>query len=492
MHRRRGQVVKVQTATFVSSHSNFQLNGLVMGPEVLKKSKQASDIKSHVQWIATFGVFLLMFEVGINIGWASPNLARFASEDSPIQMTTDEISWVLACTGIGGFFGSILFSIGLEFFGGRKIVLVIFIAISLSWIFLIVANSVVWIYIARILGGITCAGSYASFSIYLGEVVQPGIRGTVVAVATGGNALGILVGIVTETYITAMKVSCPIYLVFCVISILLFIWLKDSPYYCAKKGDFKSARKSIAFYFPGCDVEEELKPIQAFVEANANNTLKGKLKQLKEPVVRKSLLIIFIIFGLPHVSGQVNIMSYMEIILKNGKSDLIKPQEFVIYANIISIIATLASIRFSDKFGRKAALIFSSIGCAIGMVCLGIHFFLLTENVDAQSLQWLPIFSIVFYLITYAVGYSPVPSTVLSELFPESIKSLAACFAALGASFFGTIVTKSFQPVVDTFGDAYIFWLHAALSLVTIPCALLLLPETKGKTFQQIQDDLMK
>lgn len=74
------------------------------------------------------------------------------------------------------------------------------------------------------------------------------------------------------------------------------------------------------------------------------------------------------------------------------------------------------------------------------------------------------------YLVAYSFGFSSVPGTGLSEIFPETMKSIGACMS-----------------MVDSVGEVYVFWMHAGFSLLAIPCALFLLPETKEKTFQEIQ-----
>lgn len=127
-------------------------------------------------------------------------------------------------------------------------------------------------------------------------------------------------------------------------------------------------------YYRNCEVEKELSQIKSFVETKARQNLSDKFQEFKSPIVRKSLFLVILMFASPHLSGMINIMSYMEIILDNAKSYLIEPKAFVIYANIIGITSVFSTVRLIDKLGRRILLVASSIGTAVAMVGLGIHF----------------------------------------------------------------------------------------------------------------------
>lgn len=141
---------------------------------------------------------------------------------------------------------------------------------------------------------------------------------------------------------------------------------------------------------------------------------------------------------------------------------------------------------------RRLLLIISSLGVSIAMACLGIHFHLLEHGIDVTDLQWLPLASIFLFDIAFFAGLMCVPSAVLSELFPTNVKCIAACIASLVGAIFAFIATKSYQPLIFLIGQSNVYFVHAALTILVVPYALLCMPETKGKTLQEIQDDLVK
>ena len=427
----------------------------------------------------------------MHVGWASPNLVRLTSDNSSILLSESEASWIVSLMTIGGFIGTVISSISIEFCGSKKIVLATFVNTSISWLCVIIADSAGWLYAARFIGGLTTGSILCCFSIYLAEVSLPSIRGTMISVATCGAPFGAAISTIMETYLP-MRLSSSVYFAVSLIGILLLLWLPDSPYYLVKTHNIEDAKNSICKYYSDCSVEEKLKEIEDFVKVDACQSMKDKLNELKSPAVRKTMFIILILFTFQQTCGMLIILSYMQTILINAKCYLIEPQEIVIYANIISAISSLLISGMIDKFGRRFILIITSIGTTAAMAALGTHFYLLQLNFDAESLQWIPLISIILYLITYAFGYIPVGSALLSEIFPQNIKSVASFLSNIEASIVGFIVTVSYVPLVESIGEAYVFWIYAVFCFLATPFALFVMPETKGKSFQEIQNFLNK
>lgn len=439
-----------------------------------------------------FLVFILLVQIGIQIGWASPNFTRLTSKDSDIPLTPDEASWVISILGLGGVAGALIGFVTSEYIGSRKTVLISFSAVFVSWSFMIAASSAVWLYLARFIGGVSCLLTYTSFSVFLAEVARPEIRGTLVSIAATGSPLGTVLGTIAESYLP-MKLSSLIYLVVCLLGILIILYLHDSPYHLVKNKNLVKAQKSIIMYQPDCDVDKKLVEIQNYLKSGGTSlSFTNKLREFKVPTVRKALILVMILFILPHVSGEIAVMSYLETILTNAEALLIDPKQFVIYTHITGITASFLTVNLIDKLGRRVMLMISGVGVAIAIGSLGTYFYLLHSGLDLQSVQWLPLVFVIMYRITHAFGYAQIPSTVLGEILPENIRSFGVCLACLGASSFSFIASKVYPPVVDIAGEEFIMWIFAACSLTTIPISLFFLPETKGKTFQEIQELLKK
>ncbi|XP_058800116.1 facilitated trehalose transporter Tret1-like [Phymastichus coffea] len=443
--------------------------------------------KIYKQCIAAAGALLIMLQTGIMSGWTSPNIARLTADNATIPLTLTEASWVASCLNLGRFASAVIVPIFIELIGSKTTVLVSFIPVSISWLLMIFVNSPAWLYIARFFGGISFGMAYGCFSLFLGEVSMPAYRGTFITIAMCGAPLGTVFATIGETYLPMMT-SSAIYLVQCLAGIILFLWLPDSAHHLVKMKQIDKARESICWYRGNNELDKELNQITSFVETYANETLSEKMSQLKSAPIRKALLLAVVLFIFPQMCGLFNIMFYMEIILQNGKSFLINPQEFVIYANTVAVFSTFIAIKLIDYSGRRLLLFSSSVIVAIAMTSLGTHFYLLDLGYDSSALQWLPIASILLFMIGFTIGFMIVPATVFSEIFPAGIKSTASSISTFTSALFGFVSAKSYQPMVDSFGEAYVFWIHAVFAILAVPVTMFMLPETKGKNFQEIQD----
>lgn len=186
------------------------------------------------------------------------------------------------------------------------------------------------------------------------------------------------------------------------------------------------------------------------------------------------------------ISGQNSIVFYMELIFSRGKSHVIKPALAVILVNIVSVLTLLLSVNLMDICGRRELLLISGLFVSLSNFALGTHFLLLDLD-----MQWLPVVSIFVFCSSFSLGLTPVPSAILSEMFPASIKGVAACLANIVGGISSFIVAKTFQGLCDVVGEAYVFYGYGTIVFTIVPFVFFVVPETKGKSLLQIQEELM-
>lgn len=138
-----------------------------------------------------------------------------------------------------------------------------------------------------------------------------------------------------------------------------------------------------------------------------------------------------------------------------------------------------------DYCGRKIVLAISSFSVMVGMALLGLHFFLLDYGYDPQNLEWLMFLSL-FMIMLMCFGLTPVPSTLLSEIFPSDLKSMAGFIGSITSAIFSFVASRTYQPLVDLVNETYVFWIYAIIILISLVYSLTMVPETKGKTLQVI------
>lgn len=423
-------------------------------------------------------------------GWSSPYISELISPNSSFTITMSELSWVVSLFNLGRLTGCIKGALCSGYFGSEKTILISSMPITLSWLFIILANRVEWIYIARFLGGLSLGMVYSCYSLYLGEIANPDIRGALVAMGTTGLPIGNLLMSVMGAYLS-MYTSALIALISCIVIIIIFVWLPESPYYLIKKKLDEKAKYSIQWYHRDCDVEQEFKEMQIFVESLNRQSLLDTLKEFKIFHYRKSITIVSILIVYSQLSGINSILFYMESILTTAKVSVIEPAQVVIIVMTGGVVASCLSIFLLDRFGRKFLMIASCSAILLSYSILTLEFHLLDFGFDSEKVEGLAIIGMILFYISIFTGIILVPSTMMGEIFPPHLKCIAACIVSISGSVIAFLSTLTYLTLLDFMTEKYLFLFYGLLVASCIPFTLFLVPETKGLSLQEIQNKLM-
>lgn len=141
--------------------------------------------------------------------------------------------------------------------------------------------------------------------------------------------------------------------------------------------------------------------------------------------------------------------------------------------------------------GRKPMFIISAVGCAIALLGEGIFFYLKDhEHENVSSLSWLPPTGLIVFALLNNFGLFTLPYVLIGELFATNIKEIASSLTILYGGVLAFLVTKFFDPISEAWGRFTMFWIFAGCCAVGAVFIFFALPETKGKTFTEIQEKL--
>jgi len=274
---------------------------------------------------------------------------------------------------------------------------------------------------------------------------------------------------------------------------IAFALVPESPYYYTKRGNFESAKRSLRILRGRTDVDMEMDSIAKAVVRQERASHKAGFLDLFTVVSNRRACFIFIIVCLTNkFSGKNPCMFYTETIFKESGSSIDTTLSVIVYCGVELIAVAITTIFVINRFGKRMLLITSSAGCSLSVLSLAMFFFFKDFGFDIQYVFWLPITALVSYNIMFSIGLSFGMVTVLSELFPTNVKAKALCIADTFSVLMGVIVSKIFQISVDEIGSmAYPFLFFSACSLVGCIMIVKNMPETKGKTLEEIQQLLI-
>ncbi|XP_070148908.1 facilitated trehalose transporter Tret1 isoform X1 [Polyergus mexicanus] len=456
-------------------------------PEVVEGRK----ITIWPQWLAALAISLEAIVSGLVTGWASPYLAQLTSAeaDIPLKLTDTEASWVASLVNLGRLIGALLGAFCQEYVGRKRVLLLSSLPLVSSWIFNICATSVTWLYLSRFCSGIGSGILWPAMSLYLGEIADPSIRGSLISMNINAASIGAFLGNAMGPYLSIEMYSY-VSLVPNILFVALFSLIPESPCHYALHGNIDEAEASLKWFRREADIKAELVQLQDFVDG-ANTGILTKLKDFLLPANLKNALIMFGLNIFVYASAYNTMSSYAEIIVFNSGVS-VTPSIVVMALGFSTIVAGFTAILVVDTLGRKNLLIVSSIGVTISLAALGLHFYLLSLNFDSGKLTWLPITSLLSFNIFVSYGLIPVPATLLSEMFPANLKNLASLCIASGNAMLSFVFAKTYQPFIDVAGETIVFWSYGLIVLTAVPYVWYLIPETKGKSLLEIQRSIKR
>ncbi|XP_029169071.1 facilitated trehalose transporter Tret1-like isoform X2 [Nylanderia fulva] len=374
-----------------------------------------------------------------------------------------------------------------EYVGRKRTLLLSGLPLISSWIFNICATSVTSLYLSRFCSGVGSGILWPAMPLYLGEVADPAIRGSLISMNVNVASVGTFLATVMGPYLS-MEMFAYVSLVPNILFVALFSLIPESPYHYALHGDIDEAEASLKWFRREADVKAELQQLQDFVNG-ASVSILTKLKDFLLPENFKKILILFGLNVFVYTSAYNTMTSYAEIVVTNSGVS-ITPSIVVMALSFSTIVAGSTAVLLVDTLGRKNLLIVSCVGVFVSLVALGLHFHLLSLNFDPEKLTWLPITSLLSFNLFVSYGLIPVPGTLLGEMFPANLKTLASLCIASGNATLSFLFARTFQPFIAAAGEKVVFWSYGFVVLTAVPYIWYLIPETKGKSLLEIQQSV--
>ncbi|XP_015590202.1 facilitated trehalose transporter Tret1 [Cephus cinctus] len=451
----------------------------------------ATNTKQWPQYLAAITATIALATTGAHIGWTSPTLPLLKSSNSPLPITSNEASWIASFYLLGAVPGNIIAAFLVNHLGRKISLLLAGAPLLLGWVLILVAWNPYVLYASRLISGIGQGIIYVVCPMYIGEIADKNIRGAL------GSFIRLMVTF-GELYAHAVGpfVSYEWLAYACVALSLVFYasfsWMPESPYYLIMKNDQEAAEKSLLAlrrYQDKEDLETEMEQIQKSVIKELSNTV-HIWDLFDSPGTRKAVLISLGLQLVLQLSGMAAIESYTQEMFEESDSGL-SPGLAVIILSVLQLMAGLGAIVLVDRLGRRPLLLSSALLAGVSLTIATIFYLLkLYYKINMDGLGWILDFSIMFYQVIVALGLSPVSYMMLGELFPTNVKGVAVCLANTLASLLAFIVSKLYQVITDACGIYTTFGCFAMILYVGIGFLLFAVPETKGKSLLEIQEEL--
>jgi sugar porter (SP) family MFS transporter len=398
------------------------------------------------------------------------------------RWTTGQTEFATSSLLFGCVVGASLAGYATDRFGRKRLLLVSAILFGLSAVGAAVPRDLAEFVVARLVGGVAIGVASLLAPLYIAEIAPASIRGRLVSL----NQLAIVSGILLAYFVNwmlalggseswrAMFLSAAVpSLAF----LIALVFVPESPRWLAEQGREAEALAIIARVSGEEAARRELDDIQKTIAEE-----RGSITELLEPGLRRPLLIAVTLAILQQVTGINTVIYYGSLIFKEQVG---AAADSSIGANVIigfvNLLGTIVALAIIDRVGRKPLLMLASGGMALSLAALGVCFLVQPPP------GLLILFVIMTYVAFFAIGLGPGAWVVMAELFPTKIRGRAMSIATVSLWIACVLVAFTFLSLVEAITVSGAFWVYASMGVVTLVFVWKGIPETKGRTLEEIE-----
>ena len=462
-----------------------------------------------ISFVSTIGGFLFGYDTAIISGCNSFLEQHF-------QLSAAELGWVVSSALLGTIFGCIVAGTITDGLGRKKALILAAICLTLSAMgsmlppqFLGDLDNAHWftadvdlafnlLIVVRIIGGIGVGITSVVAPIYISELSLPQSRGKMVSLYQLSITLGILLAFlidwivlnqagdkagvisgestgfwnwlyVEELWRGMFATEIPIALLF----LLLLLVVPETPRWLISKNRHEEA---LAIMVKINGLEYATAEMEEIKQMTMLET--GGFKELLQPFLRIPLLIGVLLPMFAHLSGIAAIMYFAPNIINESVKSVESAFLGAVLVGVVNSAFTFVAILNIEKFGRRKLLLIGVTGAFLSLTGVGVLF--------AMGSQYV-IIPLLLYVASFAFSFGPIVWVVISEIFPTRVRGLAVAIGSFSLMVTGFFITLTNPILIENIMPSGTFFLYAALTLPAIWFIWKFVPETKGKTLEEIE-----
>ncbi|CRK96410.1 CLUMA_CG009826, isoform B [Clunio marinus] len=450
-----------------------------------------NPIYIYTQIMAALSVSLGSMVVGFSSAYTSPALVSMRNPNiTSFSITHQEASWVGGIMPLAGLAGGIAGGPFIEYIGRKNTILATAIPFIVSWLLIACATSIGMVLAGRALSGFCVGIASLSLPVYLGETVQPEVRGTLGLLPTAFGNIGILLCFVAGKYVNWSGLAflggaLPVPFL-----ILMFL-IPETPRWYVSRGKEERARRALQWLRgKQADVEPELKGIvKSHCEAERHASQNAIFDLLKLSNLKPLLISLGLMF-FQQLSG-INAVIFYTVQIFQDAGSTIDENLCTIIVGVVNFIATFIATMLIDRLGRKMLLYISDVCMIITLMTLGTFFYYKNIGGEISSIGWLPLAAFVIFVIGFSLGFGPIPWLMMGEILPAKIRGSAASVATAFNWACTFVVTKTFTDIIGVIGTHGAFWFFGSVCVVGLFFVIFYVPETQGKSLEDIERKMM-
>ena len=450
------------------------------------KSEGTRTYAYLISFVAAVGGFLFGYDLNVIAG------AQIYLTDY-FQLDAKELGFAVGSAIIGCMVGPILGGWTCDLIGRKRSLIAACILFGVSAIWTAIPETMTVFNIFRVVGGIGVGLASVASPMYIAEVAPARIRGRLVTM----NQLAIVIGAMTAiivAYFIAENFDPTVSwrwmfgseLVPIILFIILLFLVPESPRWLAEQGRHGEALEVLARVDGREAAEREIGEIEASL-----TTIEGRFTELFAPGLRVAVFVAFMLALMSQWTGWTVISFYMPTIFQKAGVAATTDAIFQsIIPNIGNLLFTIIGMMLVDTVGRRPLYLVCSIAMVFSTGLLGVLFM-------QEVTGWPVVFAVTMCSWPHAIGMGALSWLIMSEIFPTLLRARAMMIGSFSvwitaylANQAAPILFELFENLTQSAGPTFL--LFSFVSIFAFVFALKLIPETKGRSLEEIAESWTK
>ena len=413
------------------------------------------------------------------------------------------IGWAMSCALLGALAGALMTGWLTDKFGRKKLLAVAALLFAVSSVCTGWAPNFSVFAFWRIIGGVAIGMASNLSPLYIAEVSPAHLRGRLVSL----NQLTIVIGILLADMVnwliarplpahatsamiaaswdgqvgwrwmfSAVALPSAVFLIGAVL-------IPESPRWLARQGRDQESRDILARIAGSIHADRELSAIQETLRGEQAGRI--KLSELMAPGLLKIIGIGVVLAIFQQWCGINVIFSYAQDIFNAAGYHVSGVLFDIVITGAVNLVFTLVAMGLVDRVGRRPLMLFGAAGLVVTHTLLGYAYH--------QHIKGLPIVILVMAAIAcYAMTLAPITWVLISEIFPNRIRGTAISVEVSALWIADFVLTQTFPALNAAVGTSGAFWLYAAICLAGFIFVVAFVPETSGKSLEQVEREILK
>ncbi len=367
--------------------------------------------------------------------------------------------------------------------GRRRVLIATAVLFTLGALGTAAAPSLAWLVALRVVVGVAIGVASFITPLYISEISPVAVRGRLVAFNQVALTSGIVIAYLADYALSgagAWRAMLALAAIPSAVFAVGMLLLPESPRWLIRVGRVEQGRSTLQRLRGTSEVDGEVREVQGSLAGSA-----GGWSGLANPRLRLALVTGIGLAIFQQTTGINTVIYYAPTIFQGaGFHSSSAAILATMGVGVVNVVMTVVALQLLDRVGRRPLLLAGMAVMVVSLAALGAAFLFPA----LPSLGSIAVASLMLYVGAFAIGLGPVFWLLIAEIYPLSIRGVAMSIATVANWGANLLVALTFLTLIQLLGRPGAFWLYALIGVGAWIFALVLVPETRGRSLEQIED----